>query len=95
MPNALFEAVHKLSRAENPVDLSSLPPGREACRGAFLSQKEEPYSFLCGHTPVRLFFGADGAPLDALFLGYLRAAFHNPNNFDSGSPAKNAGAPHP
>ncbi len=93
MSNALFEAIHELSPAENPVDLSFLPPGREACRYAFLSQKKEPYAFSCGHTPVWLFFDADGAPLDALLSSYLRAVFHSSDDIHSDPPAKNAGAP--
>ena len=86
MPNALFQTIHKLPPAENPVDLSSLLPDRDACRDAFLFQKEAPCSFLCGHTTVRLFFDADGAPLDALLLGYLRAVFHFSDDSHAGAP---------
>lgn len=95
MPNTLFETIHRLPPTKNSVDLSSLPPDREAYRDAFLSQKKEPYAFLCGHTPVWLFFDADGAPLDALLSSYLRAVFHNSTNSHSGAPAKNTGGPRP
>ncbi len=50
----------------------------------FLAQVKNPYCFLCGDTPVKLRFAADGEPLETILRRYFSdLKQEGPNDFES------------